>query len=275
MPDVQAKIAATGRVPGKIDTFDTAFGTPTAAQLAQYDAVLTLTDRAAQNPSLLGDRLANYVDSGGGVVQATFSWHNSIPLSGRWRSGGYSPLTYINDQSRGTEMFIGARYIPGHPILTDVNSFSGGAESFRIPVVVAAGATAIADWTDDAPLVAEMGGFAGRIIALNFYPVSGDERAGFWDTDTDGDLLLANALAYVDVVGVCVREPEWICDGDADGDGQVNPVDSGLVQAAFGSIHGQDLCNYDMDCDGQINPVDAGIVQSLFGTCEAPRDVCP
>ena len=37
----------------------------------------------------------------------------------------------------------------------------------------------------------------------------------------------------------------------------------------------QDLCNYDMDCDGQINPVDSGIVQSLFGTCEAPRGVCP
>ncbi len=32
---------------------------------------------------------------------------------------------------------------------------------------------------------------------------------------------------------------------------------------------------YDIDCDGQINPVDSGIVQSLFGTCEAPREVCP
>ena len=73
----------------------------------------------------------------------------------------------------------------------------------------------------------------------------------------------------------CVRDPEWQCDGDVDGDGQVNPVDSGLVQAAFGSADEQDLCNYDVDCDGQINPVDSGIVQSLFGTCEAPRDVCP
>ena len=75
--------------------------------------------------------------------------------------------------------------------------------------------------------------------------------------------------------GGCVRDPEWQCDGDVDGDGQVNPVDSGLVQAAFGSVEGQDLCNYDVDCDGQINPVDSGIVQSLFGTCEAPRNVCP
>ena len=75
--------------------------------------------------------------------------------------------------------------------------------------------------------------------------------------------------------GGCTRDPEWLCDGDVDGDAQVNPVDSGLVQAAFGSIDDQDLCNYDVDCDGQINPVDSGIVQSLFGTCEAPRDVCP
>jgi len=75
--------------------------------------------------------------------------------------------------------------------------------------------------------------------------------------------------------GGCVRDPAWRCDGDVDGDGQVNPVDSGLVQAAFGSTDEQDLCNYDVDCDGQINPVDSGIVQSLFGTCEPVRDVCP
>ena len=63
--------------------------------------------------------------------------------------------------------------------------------------------------------------------------------------------------------------------GDDDCGGQVNPVDSGLVQTVFGSTDQQDLCNYDMDCDGQSNPVDAGIVQSLFGTCEAVRAVCP
>ncbi len=76
----------------------------------------------------------------------------------------------------------------------------------------------------------------------------------------------------------CVRNPEWLCDGDVDGDGQVNPVDAGLVQANFcaGETCTDDaLCQYDLDCDAQINPVDSGIVQSLFGTCEAPPDVCP
>ena len=30
-----------------------------------------------------------------------------------------------------------------------------------------------------------------------------------------------------------------------------------------------------VDCDGQINPVDSGIVRSMFGACDPPRDGCP
>jgi hypothetical protein len=76
------------------------------------------------------------------------------------------------------------------------------------------------------------------------------------------------------VCEVCVRDPEWACDGDVDGNGVVNPVDQGLVQSKFGSLDEQDLCNYDIDCNGVINPVDSGLVQSLFGTCNPPRDPC-
>jgi hypothetical protein len=79
-------------------------------------------------------------------------------------------------------------------------------------------------------------------------------------------------------MGGCTREPAWVCDGDVDGNGAVNPVDAGLVQAAFcgaGECSDEDLCQYDLDCNAAINPVDAGLVQSLFGQCNAPRDVCP
>jgi hypothetical protein len=76
------------------------------------------------------------------------------------------------------------------------------------------------------------------------------------------------------VCEVCVRDPEWACDGDVDGNGIVNPVDHGLVQAAFGSDDEADLCQYDIDCNGVINPVDSGLVQSLFGSCDPPRDAC-
>ena len=104
------------------------------------------------------------------------------------------------------------------------------------------------------------------------------------DTDDTGrcgepcELPIVDMGAYEYQIDGCVREPAWQCDGDVDGDGQVNPVDAGLVQAAFcgGENCGDDaLCQYDVDCDGQINPVDAGIVQSLFGICEEPRGVCP
>ncbi len=194
--DVQNKIAATGRVPGSVDTFFTGLGTPSAEMLAGYDAVLTFTDQGSQNAALLGDRLADYVDAGGGVVQAAASWHPEVPLGGRWQSGGYSPLTYAV-LSEGTELFIGTRHLPAHPVLSGVAAFSGGTASYHHTGTLAAGATAVADWTNGAPLVVEMPGFAGGIIGLNFYPPSSDARDDFWRTSTDGDLLLANALAYV------------------------------------------------------------------------------
>ncbi len=200
LDDVVAQLLSTGNIPGAIDTFDIRLGTPTLGLLQSYDAVMVFTDFGAQNASLLGDRLADYVDSGGGVVQATFSWHNSIPVSGRWQSGGYSPLTY-GTQAQGIELFIGTRHLPGHPVLDNVNTFSGGTSSYHNTVNVAAGGTAIADWTNGVPLVAEMTGFGGRIIGLNFYPPSSDARADFWRASTDGDLLMANALVYVPVPG--------------------------------------------------------------------------
>ena len=92
-----------------------------------------------------------------------------------------------------------------------------------------------------------------------------------WACCTDGDCAMKPRYTCETT---CRRDPAWVCDGDVDGDGRVNPVDVGLVQAAFGSIRERDLCSYDIDCDGQINPVDAGIVQSLFGVCNAPRSTC-
>ena len=130
------------------------------------------------------------------------------------------------------------------------------------------------DWRQDQELLAADG------VAADTFGVSvsvgGDVAVigAFLDDDNGSD----SGSAYVfDLANCapCIRDPEWLCDGDVDGDGQVNPVDAGLVQAAFGSDDAQDLCSYDHDCDGQINPVDSGIVQSLFGTCDVPRKTCP
>jgi hypothetical protein len=127
-------------------------------------------------------------------------------------------------------------------------------------------------WQVDLPAEQDLGQFAQTVRAA----FSSDSRTAYITSRfVGGGVGHSYLYAIATGEGGCLRSPDWRCDGDVDGDGQVNPVDSGLVQAAFGSADDQDLCNYDIDCDGQINPVDSGIVQSLFGVCEAPRGVCP
>jgi len=199
--DVADKIAGTGKVQGDIDLFNIRTGTPTLPQLQEYEAVMVFTDGGAQNTNLLGDNLADYCDGGGGVVQCTFSWNEVIPISGRWRSGGYSPLTYAG-QNQMTRLTIGTRHLPNHPALADVVTFDGGSASFHNTGTYAPNAIKIADWSNGMPLVAEMPGKNGGIIGLNFYPPSSDARTDFWEVSTDGDHLLANAVVYVSGGGV-------------------------------------------------------------------------
>ena len=147
---------------------------------------------------------------------------------------------------------------------------SARSRNFRCWLIVSATVVALAGVST--PLAAA----GGSIVAWGLNDAGQTDvpapNSGFVAVAAGGDNSLGlKALAG----GGCVRDPAWVCDGDTDGDGQVNPVDAGLVQAAFGSADESDLCQYDIDCDGQINPVGAGIVQSLFGTCEEPRSECP
>ena len=60
------------------------------------------------------------------------------------------------------------------------------------------------------------------------------------------------------------------CDGDANGDGTVDPLDSGFVLARFGcDVGGGDPnCDTaDMNGDGQVDPLDVGFVLARFGPC--------
>ena len=273
--DVIDQIKATGKVEGNVEWFDTSTGTPTLDQLREYDAVLTFTDRGSQNPDLLGDNLADYVDEGGGVVQAVFSWHTSIPLRGRWASGGYSPLTYAS-QAQGTRLTLDERHLPNHPVLDDVDSFDGGTASYHNTVEYANGAIEIADWSNGRPLVAEMPGKDTPIIGLNFYPPSSDARGDFWESGSDGEHLLANALSYVSGGGGCgdkaklkasckqggtkvkgkIKKAEpnkpikWAIDGGQERQGQTN--DKGKAKNTWKKqeegAHGVTVCGLEKEC---------------------------
>ncbi len=64
-----------------------------------------------------------------------------------------------------------------------------------------------------------------------------------------------------------IEEP---CEGDANGDGTVDPLDSGFVLARFGCTFpedGENCLAADVNGDGEVNPLDSGYVLARFGEC--------
>ena len=78
--------------------------------------------------------------------------------------------------------------------------------------------------------------------------------------------------AQVGAVAVFVATSELPpCEGDANGDGVVDPLDSGYVLSRFGcSVATGDLdCDAaDLNSDGIVDPLDSGYALARFGTCE-------
>ena len=82
-------------------------------------------------------------------------------------------------------------------------------------------------------------------------------------------LTEANDHMYVDNVGVSIGGD---CEGDANGDGLVDPLDSGFVLARFGcEVGGGDPgCDTaDQNGDGSVDPLDVGFVLARFGPCDS------
>ena len=60
------------------------------------------------------------------------------------------------------------------------------------------------------------------------------------------------------------------CQGDANGDGIVDPLDAGFVLARFGCAvgEGDEGCDTaDQNGDGIVDPLDAGFILARFGDC--------
>jgi len=194
--DVEAKVNGIGFF-DSIDTFNVMdYEIPTLETLQEYQAVIVFSDASFYDGEEMGDVLADYVDSGGGVVVAAFSYNSTFPvgMGGRLVSDGYLPFS-SGDYDYGIQMNMVVD-IPESPILKGVSSFSGGSESWHDQVSLINDGTLVAHWDNGIPLIAYLEFGDARVIGLNFYPVSGDMRDGFWDTSTDGALIMANALAW-------------------------------------------------------------------------------
>jgi len=193
--DVVAKISAAGSF-DSVTGMNVSSSTPTSLELSAYNAVLVYSDTSFADADGLGDVLADYVDAGGGVVVATFAfWDSGINIGGRLASGGYLPFTQAGQNSPGGLTLVPV--IADHPLLDGVTSFNGGTASYHNSVIdIAGGATLVANWSNGQPLIGTLTLTAGTVVGLNFYPPSSDARGDFWDSATDGDQLMVNALGF-------------------------------------------------------------------------------
>ena len=205
--DVQEKLMSTGFF-NSVDIYDITTVTPTLFQLQQYCGVLVYSDEPGyQNPTVLGNNLADYVDGGGGVVVAVFA-KASIPFGGRWASDSYWCLLPAS-QYQGQVLTLGTVHELASPLMQGVTSFNGGSSSYHGSGAPHALATVVAEWSNGRPLVLRRDIGVARRVDLNFFPVSDAERVDFWDQTTDGHLLMGNALVYVCDIPVPVQETTW------------------------------------------------------------------
>jgi len=196
--DVQKKLIP---LLGNVSLVDAWHSTPTAQQLASFNAILVYSVAPFYNYTILGDLIADYSDSERGVVVAICSLANNFDnnlLGGRFLGTGNN--TYYVMQPGGLTFYPQLSLVPidtTHPILKGVQKFDGGSGSWRGDGTWVADAHPVGVWSDPGrtPLIGTRV-ITGRRVDLNFYPPSSDAGTGNWESSTDGAIILANALNW-------------------------------------------------------------------------------
>jgi hypothetical protein len=173
------------------------------AQLKAYDALLVYT--FYPTPSSLGDNLATYFESGGGVVLATYATQSTgaYGLSGRFET------TYTLSTQTALSAFsikqvtLGTIHEPASPLLKGVVTFGmGGNYPYHMPAAYFTknGATIVARFSDGTPAIVRgvaSGAAAGRnLVEINTNGQPSTYIASGWDATTDGGLVFRNALLF-------------------------------------------------------------------------------
>jgi len=134
-----------------VDTFDHSTGTPTLTQVQAYDAVVVFTSLGPNDPVLLGDVLADFLDGGGGLVTGSYVHSGSgIDVQGRFQTGGFSPFNF-NDTNPNSITSLGTVYLPDHPIMANIATLTTTSNT---DPTLAPGGTPLADWATGITAVA-------------------------------------------------------------------------------------------------------------------------
>lgn len=166
--------------------------TPTLTQLQAYDAVLLFSDAAWAQPTALGDALSAYLDGGGGVVVASFTFGE-----GNQPTGAFLPLLPILPSSAIPVPDVLVPVDPSSPLMAGVTSVDVLGSSYLADAPLAAGAHLVASFTGGGAAVAEWSiDGLGTVVGVNLFPPDATQFPLSWDPSTDGATLFANALDF-------------------------------------------------------------------------------
>ncbi|HET9325731.1 MAG TPA: S8 family serine peptidase, partial [Candidatus Eisenbacteria bacterium] len=164
-----------------VDEFDGRTGAPTLSQLQGYNSVIVGANFPWTDPVAVGNVLADYVDSGGGVVLTLASFISGWVPQGRFLTEGYSPFPPGSGPLPGASL---GTFDATHPIMAGVASASGNLLG---DVSLAIGSELVASWTNGEPMVATKG---SRVAAVNIFVAA----SGYWTGDIP--LILHNAAFW-------------------------------------------------------------------------------
>lgn len=99
------------------------YGMPELGDLEEYDCVVCWSNYTFDNPTEMGNTLADYVDGGGKVVLTPFCWNSSWAIGGAIVTDGYCPFTGSSgDHYSNASWELDDPDEPDHPFLDDVDT---------------------------------------------------------------------------------------------------------------------------------------------------------
>ena len=203
LDNVRGYLDGTGVFPA-IETIDVSQTTPSASELNRFEALLVWADSGFQDAEGLGDRLADYIDRGGGVVVAAVSFDRPDPLDpdtlgGRFLAGGYYVIAPEVDNVSDGRLVLGSVSDPQHPVMRGVSEVDGGPRSLHSPTSgVTPGGKVVASWDNGDVLAAVKTVGQAHRVDINLFPPSSLLDPDLWPFTPDNDVprLMANALLW-------------------------------------------------------------------------------
>ncbi len=163
----------------------------------------------------VGDWLAAMIDAGGGVVMLGPAYNTADRPLGAFDDNDFTytdedywaHLPGLSNTCSGCQRtMLTPPFLPGHPILDGVTGFTsmdGGQGGFQITSTdIHPNAVRIANYTHfgndtGVPLLSARDfSSGGRLAQLNFQAASDDAVTNGWFAETDGGLIMANALQF-------------------------------------------------------------------------------